>query len=129
MQKFFDDTPSGSSIIAREDVLLPLYQPDELRYRGNELQVMADAVKPLLRKRECMNLLIHGKSGTGKTSCAKAIMKQLSEHSPVVLPVYANCWESPTRAAVFAFRECEFRRWADPTAWAGSGSLNTTNPA
>jgi cell division control protein 6 len=48
-----------------------------------------------------MNLLIHGKSGTGKTSCAKAIMKQLSEHSPVVLPVYANCWESPTRAAVF----------------------------
>ncbi len=101
MQKFFDDAPSASSIIAREEVLLPLYQPDELRYRGNELQVMADAVKPLLRKRQPVNLLIHGNSGTGKTSCAKAIMRQLSEHSSAVLPVYANCWESPTRAAVF----------------------------
>jgi cell division control protein 6 len=101
MQKFFEDTPPSSSIISREEVLLPVYQPDELRYRGNELQAMADAVKPLLRRRESTNLVIHGKSGTGKTSCAKAILRQISEHSPVVLPVYVNCWESPTRAAVF----------------------------
>jgi len=101
MQRFFEDTPSGSSVIAREEVLLPDYMPDELLHRNAELQTIADAVKPLLRKREPNNLLIHGKSGTGKTTCVKSILKQLSEHSPSVLPVYVNCWECPTRAAVF----------------------------
>ena len=101
MQRFFEDSPDGPAIIVREEVLLPDYLPDELMHRNAELQTIADAVKPLLRKREPNNLLIHGKSGTGKTSCVKSIMKQLSEHSPSVLPVYVNCWECPTRAAVF----------------------------
>jgi cell division control protein 6 len=101
MRNFFEDTSSGSSVIAREEVLLPDYMPDELLHRNSELQTIADAVKPLLRKREPNNLLIHGKSGTGKTTCVKSILKQLGEHSLSVLPVYVNCWECPTKAAVF----------------------------
>jgi len=102
MQRFFEGVPVDSAIIAREEVLLPDYLPDELLHRNAELQSIADAVKPLLRKREPNNLLIHGKSGTGKTSCVKFLLKQLSEHSPAVLPVYVNCWESSTKAAVYS---------------------------
>ncbi|MFZ5501406.1 MAG: Cdc6/Cdc18 family protein, partial [Candidatus Micrarchaeota archaeon] len=47
------------------------------------------------------NLFIHGTSGTGKTSCVKHIMKQLTDHSSAVLPVYVNCWENPTQMAVY----------------------------
>jgi len=101
MQNFFEDSLSGSSIITREEVLLPDFMPDELLHRNSELQVIAEAIKPLLRKREPDNLLIHGKSGTGKTSCVKFIIKQLTEHSPAVLPVYVNCWENSTKAAVY----------------------------
>jgi len=101
MQRFFDDVPHEYGIVVREEVLLPDYLPDELLHRNSELQVIAEAIKPLLRKREPDNLLVHGKSGTGKTSCVKFIIKQLSEHSPAVLPVYVNCWENSTKAAVY----------------------------
>jgi len=101
MQNLFDDDAQECVLIRREEVLLPDYLPDELLHRSDELQAIADAVKPLLRKRDSDNLFIRGKSGTGKTSCAKFVMKQLSEHSPNVLPVYVNCWENPTKSSVF----------------------------
>ncbi len=102
MQKFFDDIPPEVYIITREEVLLPDFLPDELLHRNSELQTIASAIKPLLRKQDGDHLLIHGKSGTGKTSCVKSILKQLTEHSMAVLPVYVNCWENPTKAAIYA---------------------------
>jgi len=101
MRNLFDEDAYESAIITREEVLRPDFLPDELLYRDAELKAIADAVKPLLKKSDCENLLIHGKSGTGKTSCIRSVMKQLSDHSPVVLPVYINCWETPTKVAVF----------------------------
>lgn len=101
MQNFFEDDYAETTIIAREEVLLPDFLPDDLLHRDAELKTIADAAKPLLKKRDCDNLFIHGKSGTGKTSCMRFILKQLSEHSPAVLPVYVNCWEIPTKTAVY----------------------------
>jgi len=101
MRNLFDEDSYESAIITREEVLRPDYIPEGLLYRDAELKAIAEAVKPLLKKRDCDNLLIHGKSGTGKTSCVRSVMKQLSDHSPVVLPVYINCWETPTKVAVF----------------------------
>jgi cell division control protein 6 len=101
MPNFFEDDCTGSTIITREEVLLPDYLPEGLVHRDRELKTIADALKPLLKKRDCDNLFIHGRSGTGKTSCVKFLLKQLSEHSPNVLPVYVNCWENPTKASVY----------------------------
>lgn len=101
MGNLFDDDGYESRIIMREEALLPNYLPDGLLHRDDELSAIAAAIKPLLKKRECDNLFIHGKSGTGKTSCVRFVMKQLSEHSPSILPVYANCWETPTKASVY----------------------------
>jgi len=101
MQNFFDEASSEGQIITREDVLLPNYLPDELLHRNPELKAVADAIKPLLRKQNPDNQFIHGVSGTGKTSCIRFLIRQLSEHSPNVLPVYVNCWENATKAAVF----------------------------
>jgi cell division control protein 6 len=101
MQNFFEDDYTEATIITKEDILLPNYLPDELRYRDQELKTIADAIKPLLKKRDADNQFIHGKSGTGKTSCVKFLINQLTEHSPSVLPVYVNCWENPTKAAIY----------------------------
>jgi cell division control protein 6 len=101
MTNYFDGVDRGKGIIVDEEPLLPDYLPDELLHRERELQSMADSIKPLLGKRTPDNLFIHGPSGCGKTTCVKYILKQLTEHSSNVLPVYVNCWENPTQMAVY----------------------------
>ncbi len=101
MTNYFDGSGREQGIIIDESALLPDYMPDELLHREQELQMIADSIKPLLDKRTPDNLFIHGASGSGKTTCVKYILKQLSEHSSNVLPVYVNCWENPTQAAVY----------------------------
>src|SRR5512135_3748684 len=99
MLNYFDGADRGQSIIQSEEVLLPDYMPDELLHRERELQAIADAIKPLLGKRTPTNLFVHGSSGSGKTTCVKYLLKQLSEQSSGVVPVYVNCWENPTQMA------------------------------
>ncbi|MFH1393653.1 MAG: AAA family ATPase [Candidatus Micrarchaeota archaeon] len=101
MTDYFGFRRDEPAIIAKEEVLMTSHLPDEMLYRDAELQATADAVKPLFKKRYPDNLFIHGKSGTGKTSCVKYIMRQLTEHSDNVLPVYVNCWENYTQLAVY----------------------------
>lgn len=101
MTDYFDGVGRDSGIIVSEDVLLPDHIPDELLHRERELQAVADSIKPLLGRHTPDNLFIHGPSGCGKTACIKYLLRQLSEHSSGVLPVYVNCWENPTQMAVY----------------------------
>lgn len=101
MPNYFDGTDRGSAIIESEEVLLPDYLPDEILHREQELQAIADSIKPLLSRQTPNNLFIHGVSGSGKTTCIRYLLKQLTEHSSGVLPVYVNCWENPTQMSVY----------------------------
>jgi cell division control protein 6 len=101
MPNYFDGVDDEPRIIKYEDVLLPDYMPDELVHRDNELQAIADSIKPLITRRTPDNLFVYGPSGCGKTTCVRYILKQLGEHSSSVLPVYVNCWENPTQMAVY----------------------------
>jgi cell division control protein 6 len=101
MPNYFDGVDGEPRIIKCEDPLLPDYIPDELVHRDNELQAVADSIKPLITRRAPDNLFVYGPSGCGKTTCVRYIMKQLAEHSSSVLPVYVNCWENPTQMAVY----------------------------
>jgi cell division control protein 6 len=101
MPNYFDGAEREPGIILDESVLLPDYMPDEPLHRERELQAIADSIKPLLTRRTPQNLFIHGPSGTGKTTCIKHILRQLTEHSSAVLPVYVNCWANPTQMAVY----------------------------
>lgn len=101
MPDYFGFNRDDPTIIAREEVLLSNYLPDELLHRDSELQAIADAVKPILQKKYPDNLFIHGTSGTGKTACVKYILRQIAEHSNNVLPIYVNCWENYTQLSVY----------------------------
>ncbi len=101
MPNYFDSSDDVPSILKREEVLLPQHAPDELLFRDAELQVIADSLKPLLKRQTPDNLFIHGPSGCGKTSCVKHLLKELSSHSSAVLPVYVNCWENSTQLSVY----------------------------
>ncbi len=93
---------SGNGIIAKEEILMPDYAPPEALHREAELQEIAAAIKPLLKRKKMDNLFIYGPSGTGKTLCAKLILEQLKEQTSKVLSVYVNCWEYPTQMAVYS---------------------------
>jgi cell division control protein 6 len=93
---------NGNGIIAKEEILMPDYAPPEALHREAELQEIAAAIKPLLKRKKMDNLFIYGPSGTGKTLCAKLLLEQLKEQTSKVLSVYANCWEYPTQMAVYS---------------------------
>lgn len=101
MPNYFDGRADEPRIIRREEILLPDYLPDEMLFREAELQSLADAMKPLASKGAPTNLFVHGPSGCGKTASVKYILRQLSEYSSAVLPVYVNCWENSTQLAVY----------------------------
>jgi cell division control protein 6 len=101
MVDYFARSSSEICIIAREDILLPDHVPDELLHRDAELATIAEAVKPMINNRYANNMFLHGPSGTGKTSCVKFLLRQLSSASYTVLPVYVNCWEDNTQLAVY----------------------------
>ena len=98
--KRVSDAESG--IIAREEVLMPEYFPSELVHRQDEMQAIAEALKPLAEGRQPENLFVCGESGIGKTTCVKQVLKELEEYTSRVRTVYANCWETSTRMAIYS---------------------------
>lgn len=101
MPNYFGGPNTGTIVIQSEEMLLPDYIPDELLHRDQELQAIADAIKPILTRRPPQNLFIHGPSGCGKTTCVKYLTRQLMEQSSAVLPVYVNCWKDSSQMAVY----------------------------
>ena len=101
MAKLFDTTSSENTIIAKEELFHPDYCPTEALHRQNEMETVAAAIEPMIHGKACTNMFICGASGTGKTLCMKLILDQLKESSALVTPIYVNCWDYPTKMAIF----------------------------
>ena len=90
-------------IFRDESALLPDFLPDELPGREREIRELVFCLQPAAERRQPEHALLVGPPGTGKTSTARLVLKSLSEYSQRPLPVYINCWECPTRLAIFSF--------------------------
>jgi len=96
-------TPRGENKIFRdENALLPDYLPGELPGRERELKELVYCLQPASENRQPEHALLYGPPGTGKTTCARYVLKQLSEYSARPLPIYINCWESPSRFSILS---------------------------
>jgi cell division control protein 6 len=80
--------------------LLPDFSPDQPLHRESQLQEISLALKPAVKNLRPDNLFLCGSPGAGKTTCAKHVIKQLSDYRPRVNCVYINCWENNTKLAV-----------------------------
>jgi cell division control protein 6 len=78
------------------------FLPDSLPCREAQLKEMVFALQPAFEGRKAKNLFLSGPPGTGKTSCAKLVFRQLAEESGKATPVFINCWQHPSRQAVLA---------------------------
>ncbi|MFH1100062.1 MAG: AAA family ATPase [Candidatus Micrarchaeota archaeon] len=92
--------PQG--VFTSEAALLPDFTPEEPLHREAQLSEMAASLKPILNGRHADNLFLYGPTGTGKTTCARHVARQLNEFKPKVNCVYINCWQHNTRLAILS---------------------------
>ena len=111
-QGLFDDLLSGEPIFEDKEVLRPSYTPRELPHREEQINNMATILVSALRGDTPSNILIYGKTGTGKTASAKYVSNELettSEKYAVPCDVeYINCEVTDTQYRVLAQLANEF---------------------
>jgi cell division control protein 6 len=102
----FDDLLSGEPIFENKEVLRPSYTPRKLPHREEQINNMATILVSALRGDTPSNILIYGKTGTGKTASAKFVSEELestSQKYEVPCEVeYINCEVTDTQYRVLA---------------------------
>ena len=105
-QGLFDDLLSGEPIFENKEVLRPSYTPRKLPHREEQINNMATILVSALRGDTPSNILIYGKTGTGKTASAKFVSDELestSQKYEVPCEVeYINCEVTDTQYRVLA---------------------------
>ena len=76
----------------RLDVLSSSFIPDSFPHRSEQIDQMVKALSSVMRNNRPSNLLLYGKSGTGKTSVARKVSELLTEaYAESVRIIYLNC--------------------------------------
>ncbi|MEM4134217.1 MAG: AAA family ATPase [Candidatus Micrarchaeia archaeon] len=99
MKLFYE---SDSSIFKNENALSLEYLPPEMPERETQLRELAFALSAASKGKRGRNILITGPTGSGKTSCTKYVLNQLTEFSQTPIAIYINCWNFTTSNAVLS---------------------------
>lgn len=81
-------------LIKNRNVLQSSFIPDQLPHRSDQIGKIVEILAPSLNKDKPSNILIYGKTGTGKTAVLNYIGKELKKADPDELNcsfVYINC--------------------------------------
>jgi len=95
VNSFFENFLKKESIFNNKSVLLSSYIPENILYREEQLQEVANVLAPALRVERPSNLFIYGKTGTGKTLSVRHILNSMVEiaknNNLPLKPIYINC--------------------------------------
>jgi archaeal cell division control protein 6 len=72
------------------------YVPKVIPYREQQQRYIASCISPLFQNHNGKNIVIHGRSGIGKTLACKHIFQEIEEETDEVIPLYVNCWQKNT---------------------------------
>lgn len=87
----FGDFTGPSRIYRDRDVLSPHFIPDTLHFREHQIRELMSILAPALQGRKARNLMIYGKTGTGKTCSVKHVARKFEEERPNARITYINC--------------------------------------
>ncbi len=95
ISSFFENFLKRDSLFVDKSTLSSSYLPEEVVYREEQLQEIANILAPALRQEKPSNLFIYGKTGTGKTLSIKHVlhsMVSIAEKNALPLRyIYINC--------------------------------------
>lgn len=77
----FKRAKEGKAIFADREVLMPEYIPARLPFRDQQIETIAQVLAPVLHGSKPSNLLLYGKTGTGKTAVARYVVSRLKSES------------------------------------------------
>jgi len=100
--KFLNDT---NKIFKNREVLRHSYSPRELPHRDEQIDSIAEILAPALQGATPSNILIYGKTGTGKTACVKFVGGELEKESSDLCRcrlIHLNCETIDTQYRVLA---------------------------
>ena len=98
MNPFFNFTENSGILTGNPDTLGNSFVPEKLPHREMEIDHMVRILASLMRRQRPSNLILYGKTGTGKTSAAHHVTRLLAEATgPSTGIIYCNCqiYDSP----------------------------------
>lgn len=91
----FEKEVQKESVFLDRNVISPHYIPETLPHREKEIEKIMKALAPALSSKRIHNLFIYGKTGTGKSACAKYVVNRLlqvkQKYNSTIDCIYVNC--------------------------------------
>lgn len=81
LDNIFDRALNGNKLVKNQTVLNSEYIPENLPFREKQITLIGQSLAPILKGSKCSNLLLYGKTGTGKTVVAKYVTEKLCERA------------------------------------------------
>lgn len=112
-ENLFARSSRDHSIFQSEKFLYPEFLPERLPHRDSQIDEMVYCLQPLTQGLKGENVLVLGKTGTGKTVAVRFVLAQLEEFSDRSKYLYINCFEYYSRHAILSHL-CQFMGYALP---------------
>jgi len=90
IDEIFRKAKEGRALFQNRDALSPEYIPDRLPFREAQINQVAQILAPALHGSKPSNLLLYGKTGTGKTAVARLVVDKL--HAQDTSKKIATCY-------------------------------------